>query len=408
MKTANLIALVATAPAAGDAPSPKDVLSVRVFEAYLDGHGATIRTKGAAARAVALATEWLVETGQETAKVAFWTPAQQEAFARWLAETKNLAAATIERHFNVIGAAFHDAAKLKMRDDPFGGKVEAGLIAYAPKIAMTGASIAKTLKIAEPKEGGYTPSMDEMANFIDAKKSEHLQRWIILALTTWARPEAIADFEPARQYTSVTGVLNLNPPGRPQTKKFRPKIVAPLALTDWLDEWARVDAVTWEKENGAPPQSPTPLLRFKRKRVANVKRGVKRLADEIGLLGFSQYCFRRFMPTMVRKLCPLIPREKRSLWLGHSVAGSRTTKHYENFDPDVIEDVALATDYVLCELQKRCRTRLLAVELQLNPSDLRRLGAKLATKTQPNQIDNGGRYRDRTYDPTRVKGVLSR
>ena len=105
---------------------------------------------------------------------------------------------------------------------------------------------------------------------------------------------------------------------------------------------------------------------------------------------------------------PHIPREKRSLWLGHSVDGSRTTDHYENFDRELLEDVAIGTDFILSELQKRCKTRLLAVELQLNRKDLARIGAKASNKPYINQEVDGGRYRDRTYDPTRVKGVLSR
>ena len=60
------------------------------------------------------------------------------------------------------------------------------------------------------------------------------------------------------------------------------------------------------------------------------------------------------------------------------------------------------------EPQKLCSARLLAVELQLKRVDLDRIGAKTSNKNAANQKDNGGRYRDRTYDPTRVKGVLSR
>jgi hypothetical protein len=397
-----LIALAAAAPVAGDAPSPKDVLSVRIFESYLDGHGATIRTTGAASRAVELATEWLLSIKQEAAPVSFWTPSQQEAFGKWLAEKKGLAAGTIERTFTVIGSAFNDAAKVKLRDDPFGGKVEGSLIAYAPEITMKRSTIARTLKIAPAKVGGYVPTMEDMAKFIDADKSEHLRRWTILALTTWARPEAISDFEPWRQYNPVTGVLDMNPPGRPQTNKFRPRILAPVALTDWLDEWSNIDPAAWEKKTGTRTESPLPLLMFKRERVAIVKKGIKRLATEIGLPEFTQYSPRRFMATTIRRLCPLVAREKRSHWLGHSVAGSRTTDHYEGFDPEILEDVALGTDFILSELQKMCMTRVLAVEIQLKPEELRQIGAKVLTKDQQNQKENGGRYRDRTYDPTRV------
>jgi hypothetical protein len=240
---------------------------------------------------------------QTTAKVAFWTEARQKQFGRWLVDEKHLAAGTIERHFTVIGAAFKDAAKVKMRDTPLKGQVECALIAYAPEIAMKRSNIPKVLKIAPPKKGGYVPTFDDMVKFIDLQKSEHLRRWTILSLTTWARPEAVADFEPARQSNPTTGILDLNPPGRPQTNKFRPRIATPQSLSDWLDEWSDVDAEAWKEKNGAWPEVPLPLLMFKQKRVANVKKGVKRLGDDNGLPDFTQYTPRRFMATMIRKLC---------------------------------------------------------------------------------------------------------
>jgi hypothetical protein len=392
-----LVGLVAAAPVSGEAPSPKNVLCVRIFESYLDGHATTIRTTEAAERAIALAAEWLETIRSPTAKVTFWTPSRQTEFARWLVDEKHLAAGTIERTFTVIGAAFKDAAKVKMRDMPLKGRVESALIAYAPEITMKRSNIAKELKIAPPKKGGYVPTLYEMAKFIDLQKSEHLRRWTILSLTTWARPEAVADFDPALQSNPTTGIVDLNPPGRPQTNKFRPRIATPQSLDDWLDEWSFVDGEAWKEKNGVWPEGSLPLLMFKQKRVANVKKGIKRLGDRNGLPNFTQYTPRRFMATTIRKLCPNIPREKRSLWLGHSVEGSRTTDHYENFDREVVEDVAIGTDFIMAELQKLCTTRLLAVELQLNKKNLARIGAKTPEKTNKNQDVNGGRYRDRCH-----------
>ena len=43
------------------------------------------------------------------------------------------------------------------------------------------------------------------------------------------------------------------------------------------------------------------------------------------------------------------------------------TEHDEAFDVDVLEDVALATDFVLTELQKLTATPLFAVERGRNP-----------------------------------------
>jgi hypothetical protein len=98
-------------------------------------------------------------------------------------------------------------------------------------------------------------------------------------------------------------------------------------------------------------------------------------------LAITQKTPRTFMATMVRKLCPLIPRELRSRWLGHRMQeGSKTTDHYEIDDPDYLRAVALATDFILCELQQRCETRLFAVEPRLKLAELARIGAKPTAK----------------------------
>ena len=44
------------------------------------------------------------------------------------------------------------------------------------------------------------------------------------AVATWARPDAIFDLVPAEQYIEAAGVLDFNPIGRRQTKKYRPKV----------------------------------------------------------------------------------------------------------------------------------------------------------------------------------------
>jgi hypothetical protein len=75
----------------------------------------------------------------------------------------------------------------------------------------------------------------------------------------------------------------------------------------------------------------------------------------------------------------------------------------------VLEHVALATDFVLIELQKLTATSLFAVEVRLNGEEVRRLGARpSAEKACFGNGEDGGRHRDRTCDHSRVKGVLYR
>jgi hypothetical protein len=408
-----LVALCAAAPAraADECPDPRSVLTLHVLEAYLTGHATTIASEEQAIRAVAIVTEYLRdEVKNLAAPVSLWTPSRQLDLARYCHKTFSHTAATIDRVLNVLGAAMNDAAAVKMRPDPLGTVIEGALVSHVPSIVYRGARIAKELKISMPKKGGFVPTLQQMATFIDAVQSKHLRRWVILALNTWARPEAITDFDPTTQYERSTGALDLNPPGRIQTNKRRPILLAPHGLSDWLDHWQQEDIAAFQKRYGTKPNAPIPLLVYKGERVGTVQKAIKRIADECGVPELTQRSIRAFMATHVRKMCPLVSRERRSLWLGHTVnEGSLTTEHYEAFDVDVLEDVALATDFVLTELQKLTAKPLFAVEMRLNGGEIRRLGARPSTKKALSGSGlDGGRHRDRTCDHSRVKGVLYR
>ncbi len=87
------------------------------------------------------------------------------------------------------------------------------------------------------------------------------------------------------------------------------------------------------------------------------------------------------MATRGRKTCPLVSRERRSLWLGPTVnEGSLTTEHCGAFDVGALKDIVLATDFVLTELQKLTARPQFAVEARLNAGGTRRPGATPSTE----------------------------
>lgn len=87
------------------------------------------------------------------------------------------------------------------------------------------------------------------------------------------------------------------------------------------------------------------------------------------------------MATRGRKTCPLVSRERRSLWLGPTVnEGSLTTEHCGAFDVGALKDIVLATDFVLTELQKLTARPQFAVEARLNAGATRRPGATPSTE----------------------------
>ena len=181
-------------------------------------------------------------------------------------------------------------------------------------------------------------------------------------------------------------------------------------LADWLVTWLEEDAKQRAADEAARrvPRPPY-LLTYKRARVATTKRAWRRLGQELGIAGFSQDRFRHFMADQVKRLFRRIPREQRSLWLGHVVRdGSCTTDHYEESDPLALMDVALAVDCIMSLLAERCERRLFAIDVRLTVDHLREVGARVMPKNTTDQGESGGRDRDRTCDPYHVKVVLYR
>lgn len=361
-KTA-LAALVLSAPATkdGQIPGPDQVMTVAALTNYLDGHATTIRSSSDADRACELAKQYLEHVKNPMAPISFWSPSRQLDFARWMRTTFGHTPASIERRLDVICAAFNEMTEVKLRKDPFGQDVETALMTHAPKFVYKRARIAKELKIAPSRPRHNKLSIEDMAKALDALEHEHLFRFAIIALNTWARPEAVSEFDPKLQ--RANGLIYLNQADRAQTNKRRPTIVETRCLAGWLDQWG----------DG-------PLLVFQGEQVVSVKKAIKKV-------GLTPGCFRHFMPTMVKRLCRNVTREQRSIWMGHTVKeGSATTANYEAEDPEFLTDVALATDFVMQQLQAKCRRPLFAIEVRLNRKELARIGARKDEKVSYLQV----------------------
>jgi len=70
------------------------------------------------------------------------------------------------------------------------------------------------------------------------KERENLLRYLRAAVATWARPEEIFDLG-AGQWFKAAQVLNLNPPGRRQTKKYRTTIPVARQFAPELDRMGK-------------------------------------------------------------------------------------------------------------------------------------------------------------------------
>jgi hypothetical protein len=195
------------------------------------------------------------------------------------------------------------------------------------------------------------PTDIQLAAIFDAieenrRNHEALFRYMIMALNTWARPEAIVELSVLQQVDFGLGIITLNPPGRAQNKKRRPRI----RLTDNLRGWL----LYWNLHK--------PITYFGRavRKVDN--RTLKKIAAKAGVdpAPVNRYMLRHYMATRIRRVASIaVRREERAVWLGHANPKHKQTEWYESFDPDYLEAPMRATDAAMTDLTQLCRRRSL-------------------------------------------------
>ena len=120
-------------------------------------------------------------------------------------------------------------------------------------------------------------------------------------------------------------------------------------------------------------------------------------------MGFSQYSLRHFMADQIKKLFRNVPREQRSLWMGHVVRdGSRTTANYKVGRYGYTRGCRAGDRFVIALIQQHCGRSLFAVDVLLTKKDLQAIGARVIPELLRKQTVGGGRDRDRTCDPYHV------
>lgn len=341
-----LIAIVLKKGSA-DPADPESVMVALALDHYFENRAKALPSAETAKRAIALLVEFLADELQDPAlKVGAFTKATQERFMRWSREAHGHSAGTISRNLSVAATAFEFGASPQAVTDGFGEQREVQLLRYAPKIGYQAKDVAEKLDIADSVPREWIPTYAQLGKFIDAIRSEHVFRYTIVALNTWARPEAITDLDVSAQVDFTHKLVDLNPPGRRQNKKRRARIRLTTNLDYWLRKWDTPRPLTY----GGEP-------------IASAKKAFNRTArrKEVGLPKLTRVTLRHFMATMVRRIEPPVSREQRSIWLGHAAPeGSKTTAWYESMDPEFLAEAARATDQVIAELQKHTRKTILA------------------------------------------------
>jgi integrase len=345
----------------GDVPkdplSPDQVYFAAIAKHYMDAHGNHIRSKNAAKRAFDLVLEYLKSaTGKKAPTVADFGLARQEAFMRWCRDEHKLSSKSIYTYLSTIRAAMNFCATPRIVRDSMGQEREARILSVPFHISNKQSEVCRITSLPQPQPRQFVPSDQEMARLLEAtydendensvRDREQLFRFCIIAMNTWARPEAIFDLNVAKQVDFANGLIHLNPTGRRQTRKYRPTV----RLTDTLRGWL----LHWNLER------PIVYLGQPVKEVS--AKTFKKIAIEAGVPEMVRYSLRHYMNTRsMRVPADIRPdREERAIWMGHRDDRHRTTMTYEHFDPEYLTRGAAATDAIMLTLDKLTRKSLLA------------------------------------------------
>jgi integrase len=298
-----------------------------------------------------------------------------------------------------VAAACRYAAKTKLIKSASGELKEAKLLRYVPEISYNTKWVADIMQVAEPRPRDYVPSFEELASLLDTKCGELLRRYDIIALNTWARPEAIVDLNVRQQVDFENELLDLNPPNRRQNKKQRPIIRLTANLRGWLEHWAEDRPLSYDKKSddgkleriaarhlkaqftrrstrwmlrqtGFTQGEIGQLLNLSRKgNFAELNKALES-AERKGVQRITRYTLRHFMATRVRGLVETnVGREQRSMWLGH---GKRdATSWYETHDIEFLRECSQATTLVIEKLDRLMQRELISPNVrQLNIQSL--------------------------------------
>ncbi len=158
----------------------------------------------------------------------------------------------------------------------------------------------------------------------------HQHTFILIALNTLSRPNAILDLTPA-QTNFEDRLIDFNPKGRKQTKKRRPivpmtdsiiSVLEPLADQKFYVEWAG-------------------------EQVGDMLQGFKKVAARAGLSeDVTPYSIRKTLAKEMRARG--VPWEEVKGWLGHKIPG--VTEVYAEFDPNYLSVGRQAIDAYIAEL----------------------------------------------------------
>lgn len=293
---------------------PQDVLLDTIWVRYYNGHAKDTRSEEVAAWALGKWSDFF--QGLTASEL---TLKRQEAFIKHL-KSEGLSPGSIHRIFSVGIAALNYAYKHQ--------------------------EIQSVPHVQKPPRGGQRErilNLEESAALFDAATQEHVLMFLLLAYNTLGRPEAILELQPF-QADIKNRLINLNSPGREQTKKYRPVVPITQTLKPWINDVKTSHYVHWHGEA-----------------VGSIKKAFRATVARAGLgSDVVPYTARHTMATELRKRG--VPAWEVQGMMGHRTGG--TTEIYAKYDPDYLGKAAGAIDEYFQELNELVKRPLILRELR--------------------------------------------
>jgi hypothetical protein len=233
-----------------DPLDPEQIMLVVILTHYYENHSDSKPSAHAAKRAGVLVMEFLEsECGfGANVKVAQFTKGLQAKFAQWSVEKFQHTPSYISRNLSVIAAACRFATKTIVKRTTYGQFEEIRILRLMPEICFDVKWLAEMTDRPEPKPRDYVPIYEYLASLLDVDGSELLRRYNLIALNTWARPEAIPELSARAQVDFENSLIDLNPPNRKQNKKRRPVIKLTENLRGWFEFWSEDKPLSYDRK----------------------------------------------------------------------------------------------------------------------------------------------------------------
>jgi integrase len=283
---------------------PGDISVPMVLARYYDKRGQHVRSAKAIKRAVQLLTEFWPD-----AMLDDLTLESQQEFCNWMME-QGASPGYTQRNHGVLATAINFAWKHRE-------------ITIMPPL-LSASDFPETAVRDRILE------LDEMARFWDTKMPNHLRLWLMLSICTTGRPEAILDIQ-TFQVNLTDRVLNLNPPGRVQNKKRRPRVPICDTLYGWLPS----------------AMNSAYLVNWHGRHIKCIRKTFKQVAAQAGMADIYPYIIRHTMGAELRRRN--VPEREAKGIMGHLSEGAHE-RHYGAYRPDYQGEAAKAIDAYCAEL----------------------------------------------------------